>query len=98
MLALFFFFNIFFLFLKADSVVCSICGENLSSARDLGLHILAKHCDSNVQEKPAEPGIILYNVRGLNTYFFPMKSLTTYCLCTKKSKIKIIMISNFLDF
>ena len=68
MLALFFLYKIIFLFLKADSVVCSICGENLSSARDLGLHILAKHCDSNVQEKPAEPGIILYNVRQLTVY------------------------------
>ena len=46
--------------MQVEGVTCSICGESLTSARDLGLHILAKHCDSSVQENPVNPGIRSY--------------------------------------
>ena len=32
-------------------ITCSICGHCLPGARELGVHILAEHCDANLHEE-----------------------------------------------
>lgn len=32
-------------------ITCSICGHCLPGARELGVHILAEHCDANLHDE-----------------------------------------------